>query len=139
MSQLVASEESQEAAGSDEESRPRINLLEASRPRSVYVRVAGRSASQDRLREGILAGRPALRARAAGSRQRPGPTPACDEASLTALIADYLDLAAQAYRAGAINLGWGFLHRAGETEVLLMERPELDAAAVALAAECAGG
>jgi hypothetical protein len=54
-------------------------------------------------------------------------------------MAEYLDLATQAYQAGAINLGWGFLHRAGETEVLLMERPELDAAAVALAAECAGG
>ena len=122
LSRLVASEETREAAGRDDEPRPSTDLLEPSRPRRVYVRVAGRSATQDRLREGILAGRAALRARAAVSQRRPGPTPTCDDASLTALIAEYLDLATQAYQAGAINLGWGFLHRAGETEVLLMEQ-----------------
>src|SRR3954467_1491832 len=95
LSRLVASEETQEAAGSDDESRPSTDLLKPLRPRRVYVRVAGRSATQDRLRGGILAGRAALRPRAAGNGRRPGPPPACDDASLTALMADYLDLATQ--------------------------------------------
>jgi hypothetical protein len=113
-------------------------LTEPGRWSRLSSQVTGRRASLDRLQEGVLAACAAQRVR---HERRPhgSPTPGGADAALTCrLIDEYLGCAAAAYTQGAADRGWGFLHRVRETETLLLDRSELDAVAVALAAECDG-
>jgi hypothetical protein len=113
-------------------------LTEPGRWSRLSSQVTGRRAPLDRLQEGVLAACAAQRVR--HERMPHGsPTPGGADAALTCrLIDEYLACAAAAYTQGDADRGWGFLHRVRETETLLMERSELDAVAVALAAECGG-
>jgi hypothetical protein len=119
--------------------------------RRLKTTVAGRSAQAARLEEGILALTADLKAARdahvspseegtkhanalEGTKQPNAEGKKAKDVALT-LIGEYKHGAVQMYKEGRYDLGWGLLHRARETQILLLTEAEVGAVAVSLAAE----